>query len=88
MCSEKHLKRGRGSPPEALTSHFCCDVAAAFNIHKPLMRTKVMYAKDTNHIIFHLCVSKKHLVQKLTYRSHLEMEDLQCVWKKRGKCLD
>lgn len=69
MCGGKRLKRGRGSPPEALTRQFCCDVAAALNIDKPVMREKVMYAEDTNHIIFHVCVSKKHLVQEPASRS-------------------
>lgn len=80
---------GRGDPSRELSHRGRgSDVAAAFNIDKPVRRDKVTDAKDTSHIIFHLYVSKKHLVQKPTYRSHVKPEDLQCVWKKRGKCLD
>lgn len=45
------------------------DVAAAFNLDQPVTREEVMYAKGTNRIIFHLYISKKHLVQKQTCRS-------------------
>lgn len=102
--SKKHLKGGRGSPPKAsdrvtfvvmwLQPGGSQDrpgawkLSSTFNIDKPIIRAEVMYVKDTDHIIFHLYVSTKHLVKEPTYRSRRKRGDLQCVWKRRGKCLD